>query len=132
MESIDKSHRVAVHLVSVGGGQPYGQLTVTQVKEYQTGFPSGNPTSWTTQPGISFGKKGGVTTYSFSFEEKDLLGTGRTAAISYDRDIDRINRSSGSAGRATRASRAPHHRAAPDRWRPARPPCFRSGGQKVR
>jgi outer membrane protein assembly factor BamA len=48
--------------------------------------------AWTTQPGISFGKKGGVTTYSFSFEEKDLLGTGRSAAISYGKDPDRIDR----------------------------------------
>ncbi len=48
--------------------------------------------AWTTQPGISYGKKGGVTTYSFSFEEKDLLGTGRSGQVSYDRDVDRINR----------------------------------------
>jgi hypothetical protein len=48
--------------------------------------------AWTTQPGISYGKKGGVTTYSFSFEEKDLLGTGRSAQISYGKDVDRINR----------------------------------------
>lgn len=48
--------------------------------------------AWTTQPGLSYGKKGGVTTYSFSFEEKDLLGTGRSAKVSYERDIDRINR----------------------------------------
>jgi outer membrane protein assembly factor BamA len=48
--------------------------------------------AWTTQPSVSYGKKGGVTTYSFSFEEKDLLGTGRDATISYGRDTDRINR----------------------------------------
>ena len=48
--------------------------------------------AWTTQPGISYGKKGGVTTYSFSFEEKDLLGTGRSAQVSYGKDPDRINR----------------------------------------
>ncbi len=48
--------------------------------------------AWTTQPGISYGKKGGVTTYSFSLEEKDLLGTGRSAQVSYGRDVDRINR----------------------------------------
>jgi outer membrane protein assembly factor BamA len=48
--------------------------------------------AWTTQPGLSFGKKGGVTTYSFSFEEKDLLGTGRSATVSYGKDTDRINR----------------------------------------
>jgi hypothetical protein len=48
--------------------------------------------AWTTQPGISYGKKGGVTTYSFSFEEKDLLGTGRSAQVLYGKDVDRINR----------------------------------------
>ena len=48
--------------------------------------------AWTTQPGLSFGKKGGVTTYSFSFEEKDFLGTGRSAQVSYGKDPDRINR----------------------------------------
>lgn len=48
--------------------------------------------AWTTQPGISYGKKGGVTTYSFSFEEKDLLGTGRSAQVSYGKDVDRITR----------------------------------------
>jgi outer membrane protein assembly factor BamA len=48
--------------------------------------------AWTTQPGISLGKKGGVTTYSFSFEEKDLLGTGRSATVSYGKDPDRIDR----------------------------------------
>ncbi len=49
MESIDRNHRVAVHLVPVGGGQPYGRLTVTVVKEYQLGLPTASPTSWTTQ-----------------------------------------------------------------------------------
>lgn len=48
--------------------------------------------AWTTQPGISYGKKGGVTTYSFSFEEKDLLGTGRSAQVLYGKDVDRISR----------------------------------------
>jgi hypothetical protein len=48
--------------------------------------------AWTTQPGISYGKKGGVTTYSFSFEEKDLLGSGRSGQVSYGKDVDRINR----------------------------------------
>jgi Tfp pilus tip-associated adhesin PilY1 len=47
---IDKTHRVVAHLVPVNGGQPYGQLTVTVIKEYQAGFPAGNPTTWTTQP----------------------------------------------------------------------------------
>ena len=49
--------------------------------------------AWTTQFGISFGNNGGVTTYSFSFEEKDLLGTGRSARVSYGKDAEeRINR----------------------------------------
>ena len=48
--------------------------------------------AWTTQPGLSLGRKGGVTTYSFSFEEKDFLGTGRHGAIAYGKDVDRITR----------------------------------------
>jgi len=52
IETINATHRVAVHLVPVGGGQPYGQLSITMVKEYQTlsgstwttgGTPAGNP-----------------------------------------------------------------------------------------
>src|SRR5262245_24281987 len=49
--------------------------------------------AWTTQPGISFGKKGGVTTYSFSLEEKDLLGLGRQVSLRYGQDVNRIIRS---------------------------------------
>ncbi|HEY6147391.1 MAG TPA: hypothetical protein VIZ69_06820, partial [Thermoanaerobaculia bacterium] len=49
--------------------------------------------AWTTEPGISFGKKGGVTTYGFDLKEKDFLGTGRTLAIAYDKDAERRNRS---------------------------------------
>lgn len=48
---------------------------------------------WTTQPGISFGSKGGRTTYSFDFEEKDLAGTGRSLSVAYDRGSDRTTRS---------------------------------------
>ena len=32
--------------------------------------------SWTTEPGISVGSKGGTTTYSFGLKEKDFLGYG--------------------------------------------------------
>ncbi|HEV8118501.1 MAG TPA: hypothetical protein VGQ32_08250 [Thermoanaerobaculia bacterium] len=49
--------------------------------------------AWTTQPGISFGKKGGVTTYSFALEEKDLLGLGRQVSLRYGQDVERIIRS---------------------------------------
>jgi Tfp pilus tip-associated adhesin PilY1 len=74
IESIDKSHRVAVHLIAVGGGQPYGQLTVTEVKEYQTGFPSGNPTSWTTSGSTPAGNSGTVSlTYSASVSISDAF-----------------------------------------------------------
>ncbi len=48
--------------------------------------------AWTTEPGISFGGKGGTTTYSFDLKEKDFLGTGRQLAIAYDRGTERINR----------------------------------------
>jgi hypothetical protein len=77
MEMIDKSHRVAVHLVPVNGGQPYGQLSVTVVKEYQAGSPPGSPTIWTTQtntpapaknPGtVSLTYSASVTSVSDSF-----------------------------------------------------------------
>jgi hypothetical protein len=44
----NKSHRVAVHLEPVSGGQPYGRLTVKVIKEYQEGKTAGvNPTGWT-------------------------------------------------------------------------------------
>jgi hypothetical protein len=49
--------------------------------------------AWTTEPGISFGKKGGVTTYGFDLKEKDFLGTGRSLAIAYDKGTERTDRS---------------------------------------
>ncbi len=48
--------------------------------------------AWTTEPGISFGGKGGTTTYSFDLKEKDFLGTGRQLAVAYERGTERINR----------------------------------------
>ncbi|HKF42112.1 MAG TPA: PilC/PilY family type IV pilus protein [Thermoanaerobaculia bacterium] len=61
IEQIDKSHRVAVHLSPVNGGQPYGQPTITMIKEYQAGTPPGNPTSWTTQASTPAGNAGTVS-----------------------------------------------------------------------
>ncbi len=70
-EIIDKSHRVAVHLTPVSGGQPYGQVTVKVVKDYQTGFPAGNPTTWATQ-GTPAGNPGSVTlTYTAALSTTD-------------------------------------------------------------
>ena len=60
-EVIDKSHRVAVHLQAANGGQPYGQQTVTVIKEYQAGSPPGNPTSWATQATTPAGRPGTVS-----------------------------------------------------------------------
>ena len=48
---------------------------------------------WTTEVGGSFGSKGGSTTYGVNLSEKDLLGTGRTIAVGYDKGPDRITRS---------------------------------------
>lgn len=48
--------------------------------------------SWTTQPSISLGSKGGKTTYSFALQETDLAGTGSSVVIAYDQQIDRISR----------------------------------------
>jgi hypothetical protein len=49
--------------------------------------------TWTTQPGISYGSKGGRTTYSFEFQEKDLLGLGKSISFAYDRGSERTTRS---------------------------------------
>jgi hypothetical protein len=70
---IDKTHRVVAHLEPVNGGQPYGRLTVTVIKEYQTGAPPGNPTSWTT--GQTFnGDPGKVTlTYTAALSTADAF-----------------------------------------------------------
>ena len=48
---------------------------------------------WTTEVGGSLGSKGGVTTYGVNLSEKNLLGTGRTVAVGYDKDTERITRS---------------------------------------
>ena len=45
--------------------------------------------AWTTEPGISIGGKGGVTTYGFDLQEKDFLGTGRQVVVSYDKGTER-------------------------------------------
>jgi hypothetical protein len=49
--------------------------------------------TWTTEPGASFGSKGGTTTYGFSFDEKNLLGTGRKLSFAYDKGTERTTRS---------------------------------------
>ena len=48
--------------------------------------------SWTTEPGINVGGKGGTTTYGVDLKEKDFLGTGRQVAISYDKGTERTVR----------------------------------------
>jgi Surface antigen variable number repeat len=49
--------------------------------------------AWTTEPGVSFGSKGGTTTYGFDLKEKDLLGTGRELSLNYDKGTERTTRS---------------------------------------
>ena len=49
--------------------------------------------AWTTQPGGSFGSKGGKTTYSAEFQETDLLGWGKSISLSYDQGSERTTRS---------------------------------------
>ena len=48
--------------------------------------------AWTTEPGGSFGSKGGTTTYSVEFQETDLLGTGRSVSLAYDKGTERTSR----------------------------------------
>jgi hypothetical protein len=77
--------------------QPFLKTATVLPGEMHDGFIDVEVTtqdSWTTQPGGSLGKKGGVTTYSVSLVEKNLLGTGRELAFSYGKDVDlRIIRS---------------------------------------
>ena len=49
--------------------------------------------TWTTEPGISYGYRGGQTTYGFQLKEKNLFGTGRALLFNYDKELDRITRS---------------------------------------
>jgi hypothetical protein len=49
--------------------------------------------AWTTEPGGSFGSKGGRTTYSVEFSETDLLGRGQNLSLSYDQGTERTTRS---------------------------------------
>ena len=44
---------------------------------------------WTLNPGISFGRSGGVNATSIEVEEMNLLGTGRKLGIGYSMDHDR-------------------------------------------
>lgn len=47
---------------------------------------------WTLNPGISFGRSGGENSSGFTFEESNLLGTGREILLGYDQDVDRNSR----------------------------------------
>jgi len=44
---------------------------------------------WTLNPGISFGRHGGVNTYGFEIEELNMLGTGTSLSLSHKKGIDR-------------------------------------------
>lgn len=45
--------------------------------------------SWTTEPSMSFGSKGGGTSFGFDLEESNLLGTGKSIGLLYDSTPDR-------------------------------------------
>ncbi|HET9793810.1 MAG TPA: hypothetical protein VFS34_05050 [Thermoanaerobaculia bacterium] len=49
--------------------------------------------AWTTEPGGSFGSKGGRTTYSFELTETDLLGRGQLLSLAYAKETERTTRS---------------------------------------
>jgi hypothetical protein len=49
--------------------------------------------AWTTEPGGSFGSKGGRTTYSFELTETDLLGRGQLLSFAYAKETERTTRS---------------------------------------
>lgn len=49
--------------------------------------------SWTLDLGLKLGGKGGATTWSVSLRERNLLGMGTEAGVSYDKQTERTNRS---------------------------------------
>jgi len=86
LDETERNLRVLPFLKSalVTAGQPHDGVVDVEVITQD---------AWTTEPGVSFGGKGGVTTYGFDLKEKDFLGTGRTLAIAYDKEAERSNRS---------------------------------------
>ena len=44
---------------------------------------------WTLNPGISFGRSGGASTYGFEIEELNILGTGTSLSLSQKSGVDR-------------------------------------------
>jgi hypothetical protein len=71
-------------LATVTAGAPRDSVVDVEVSTQDT---------WTTEPGISYGYKGGRTTYGFQLKEKNLFGTGRAILFNYDKELDRIIRS---------------------------------------
>ncbi|MBL4660872.1 MAG: hypothetical protein JKY19_10995 [Alcanivoracaceae bacterium] len=49
--------------------------------------------NWTLTPGISFGRTGGKSKYSFELQERNLFGQGKSLELKYRKDIDRVQRS---------------------------------------
>jgi hypothetical protein len=49
--------------------------------------------SWTLDLGLKLGGKGGVTTWGASLRERNLVGLGTEAGVSYDKGTERTNRS---------------------------------------
>jgi hypothetical protein len=48
--------------------------------------------SWTLDPGVSLGGKGGQTTWSLSLKERNLLGSGKEIDFTFDKETERTNR----------------------------------------
>ncbi len=66
--------RVAVHLEPVNGGQPYGQLAVRVIKEYQEGKTTGSVTLWSTLSQTPQNKYGKVElTYTAAISTTDAF-----------------------------------------------------------
>ncbi|MEO8432843.1 MAG: hypothetical protein ABI592_15145 [Acidobacteriota bacterium] len=86
LEETERNLRVLPFLkaATVSAGPPHDGVVDVEVVTQD---------AWTTEPGVSFGGKGGATTYGFVLREKDFLGSGRQIAVSYDKDTERTNRS---------------------------------------
>ena len=48
--------------------------------------------SWTLDPSLSIGGKGGETTWSVSLKERNVFGSGKEVGLTYDKEVERTNR----------------------------------------
>jgi surface antigen-like variable number repeat protein len=67
-------------------------VTVKSIHDGRVDVDVTTQDSWTTEPGFSFGSKGGRSKFGFDLAETNFLGTGREISLHYAHDPDRTRR----------------------------------------